>query len=472
MDTDSRMFSLPPIDFAHNSTRKFHVLIAVVLISAFGPYLVSSFRVEHFVIYPLAAAAVLLRWRTIIDRALGSGLTLFGSWFLLLLLGVIGMQALPATAPRWEYGSFPAGVDTVLLPFLVVLIMVGFAPRPTTAASLWFACRIIAVLGVLNGMLSVITMLIPDLTVLLRPFWGAEGTDDTVADAAMEMGRFSGVFNQPAEAGLFYSLAALSAIAVYAGAPLKLWPTLLVITVGGMLTVSKVFLFVGLPIALIYLFMQGSLIERLSRIAVVTVLAVGIFSAPFIQTWSGLEYLLRFADAGEQSVLELFTAGRWNEGSTLLGVFEYIYHASPLVGVGFRGLAVPYDSAWAEIVVFTGFLGVGLLIVGYLSLLVYSFLLKNAAARAYGLVLSVVLIGASFGISSLTLNRVSVLAWVVIGVIICLPKGETEQEPETRKVAPGTIWSGGSGDTEVAALPAPGRRSAGPEDEDAGHHRV
>lgn len=126
------------------------------------------------------------------------------------------------------------------------------------------------------------------------------------------------------------------------------------------------------------------------------------------------------------------TAGRWNEGSTLLGVVEYIYHASPLVGVGFRGLAVPYDSAWAEIAVFTDFIGVGLLSIAYLAVLFYSVVLKDVGAKAYGPMLSIVLIGASFGISSLTLNRVSVLVWVLIGVMVCLPKGETDRVTDTR----------------------------------------
>lgn len=427
MATDTKTISSPSTDFAYNSTRRFHILIVILMVAAAGPYLVSNFRVEHFVIYPLAGLAVILRWRTITARILGSGLTLVGAWTMLMAIGVMAIQTTPPIAQRWEYGSFPAGVDTVLMPMLVVLIVIGFAPRPTTVDSLWFTCKIIVALGVINGVISVVTMLIPDLTVLLRPFWGAVDTDSTVADRAMDMGRFSGIFNQPAEAGLFYSLAALSAIAVYANSPRKLWPSLVVITVGGLLTVSKVFLFVGLPIALVYLFTRGTLMQRLSRLAAVGALAVVIFSAPFIQTWSGLEYLLRFADAGEQSVLELFTAGRWNEGSTLLGVFEYIYHASPLVGVGFRGLSVPYDSAWAEIAVFTGFLGVGLLTLVYLALSAYSILLKDAGAKAYCVVLSVVLIGASFGISSLTLNRVAVLIWVIIGIIICLPKGEPDR---------------------------------------------
>lgn len=459
MGTDSKTNTFRPTDFAYNATWKFHVLIAVVMFSALGPYLISSFRVEHFVIYPLAGAAVLLRWRTILDRVLGSGLTLMISWFLLLVIGFMAVQHTPAITPRWEYGSFPAGVDTVLLPVLVVLIVIGFAPKPTTVASLWFACKIIAVLGVVNGIISIVTVLVPDLVVLLRPFWGAVETDSTVADRAMDMGRFSGIFNQPAEAGLFYSLAALSAIAVYINSPFKIWPALVVITIGGMLTVSKVFLFVGLPLALVYLFTRGSLTQRLARLTAVAVLAVGIFSAPFIQTWSGLEYLLRFADAGEESVLELFTAGRWNEGSTLLGVFEYIYHSSPLVGVGFQGLDVPYDSAWAEIAVFTGLFGVGLMIVVYLSLVFYSVVLKDSAAKAYGLMLSVVLIGASFGISSLTLNRVSVLIWVVIGIIVCLPKGEPDRAMGPDHVSENTSVPGrdnlnGLASSDEKAMPA------------------
>lgn len=424
-----------PTGSAQRSTRKFHVLIVVLMVSAFGPYLVSSFRVEHFVIYPLAAAAVLLRWRTLTDRILRSGFTPVVAWLLLLLIGILAMQHTPIIEPRWDYSFFPAGVDTVILPLLVAVIVIGFAPPSVTVDTLWFVCRITVALGVINGVIAVVTMLIPDLTVLLRPFWGAAGAGSTVAERAMDMGRYSGIFNQPAEAGLFYSLAALSAIAVYTGTPRRLWLTLSIITIGGMLTVSKVFLFVGLPLALVYLLTRGSLGQRFVRLIVVAVLAVVIFSVPFIQTWSGLDYLLRFADAGEQSVLELFTAGRWNDGSTLLGVFDYIYTASPLVGVGFRGLDVPYDSAWAEIVVFTGYIGVALLALVYLFFLIYSVLLKDASARAYGLMFSILLIGASFGISSLTLNRVSVLAWVIFGIIVCLPKGRENGSSGTREGA-------------------------------------
>lgn len=409
-----------------NPTRRFNIVLVVMIIVAMGPYVVSSFRVEHFIIYPLGVLVVLTRWRTIHNRIMSSGLLVMGPWLLIIVIGLVASVVSPMVESRWGYGSFLAGADNMLMPLTVALVVIGMAPSPTTTDSLKVVWKTIVALGVLNGVVAVANMMAPAVSDLLRPFWGAEDTDSTVADRAMTMGRFSGIFNQPAEAGLFYSIAAIAAVAVFSNNRRLMWPALLVITVGGMLTVSKVFLFIGLPIAVVYLMVRSTPAQRVTSVVTVAAMLVAIFSTPFIRNWSGLDYLFRFAETGQQSVLELFTAGRWNEGSTLLGVIEYVLHSSPVIGVGLRGLDVPYDSAWTEVFIYAGLIGVGLMVTVYLALFFYSVLLQEPWLRTFGLMLSLVLLGASFGISSLTLNRVSILIWVMMAIIICLPKGEPD----------------------------------------------
>ena len=59
-----------------------------------------------------------------------------------------------------------------------------------------------------NGLVAVLASYVGAARIpLLRLFWAAGG-GVTVAELAAGNGRFSGVFNQPAEAGVAYSLAA------------------------------------------------------------------------------------------------------------------------------------------------------------------------------------------------------------------------------------------------------------------------
>src|SRR5690606_6260889 len=86
---------------------------------------------------------------------------------------------------------------------------------------------------------------------------GADTQTDagTVWQRAAQLGRYTGLFNQPLEAGLAYSIAGLCwiyAVAVTRKATVLKWVLLVGVVIGGILTVSKIFVFGGVMTMVMY----------------------------------------------------------------------------------------------------------------------------------------------------------------------------------------------------------------------------
>ncbi|HEY0700837.1 MAG TPA: hypothetical protein VGD43_23900, partial [Micromonospora sp.] len=203
-----------------------------------------------------------------------------------------------------------------------------------------------------------------DLTAQLSAFWTDEGAA-SVATKAAEMGRLTGIFNQPAEAGVLYGLAALAAVRLWPDRRLRLALSLVVLTIGGLLTVSKIFLIVAVPLVVVQLLAQRA--HRLARLAVVGLATVGVMAAlnsPYMSYWLGERFLLRLFDPSDDLV-DFYTAGRIGPGSGFGDVIDVTSQTSGLFGVGIRGMTLAYDNAWVEAYVMAGVVGV----LGYTAVL-------------------------------------------------------------------------------------------------------
>jgi hypothetical protein len=290
----------------------------------------------------------------------------------------------------------------------------------------------------------------------LRIFWAADGTSTYVAELAQQMGRYSGVFNQPAEAGIAYTLAALSlAYLQKRDLVTSVWANVawVLLVVGGLLTLSKVFVG-GLILALALVVLYRTHVVRTVVVALATVGAmVGLTAVGWFSSWgaSTMAGWYRYSISVGDSPLYTLTAGRFGtpgtDGPPSIAVpmaptadgavggaasdiaappagtgelMRTMLDEHPVFGVGARGLQVAYDSAWSEAVVVGGFVGLGLLLLAHLVIIATALVRTRRLDGVHSLFLGAVVIltlAGSMGMPALTGNRESTLLWIWIVVL-------------------------------------------------------
>jgi uncharacterized membrane protein YhaH (DUF805 family) len=270
-----------------------------------------------------------------------------------------------------------------------------------------------------NAALALAHVAAPSITSLLQVFW-SDG-EGSVASRALTLGRYTGIMNQPSVAGLFYALALLCAI--YWGArsrkTLAIFQTLLVM--GGLLTVSKAFIFVGLPLWFAYgMTRRGQSV----RFTFLTTLAgtglVGLIATAG-ELWQGAEYLTRFLQVDFS--IALITGGRYGGAEAATSeLAREVLAQSPITGFGASGVAVPTDAAWLEVLMLTGLVGLGLLAALVFILVVQVIRLPDTMREERHLLFFILalVIPSLFAFPALTANRLSVALWILLSLLISL----------------------------------------------------
>lgn len=345
---------------------------------------------------------------------------LLACWGLYLLIVALGALAPPANASGYVQGSALAGLDNAALPLATTALIVGLIALGADAQRL---CRCVAATLVAMACVNSAAAVAQLRTgVEFSNWYGGDAGRDSVSVLAAQLGRYSGVVNQPAEAGVLYSLAALCALYVLARRPLLLAAALATIILGGVLTVSKVFLLGGLPLlALALLRQRRGRTARLSVLGATAVGAAAAINAGYLPRWDGLDFLLRLLPgASDQDALTLFSANRYggDTGGTLAPLVDAVVSGPWAFGYGAAGLLVAYDSAWIEALVVAGVAGV-ILQASIFVILGRAWLIAPRSAErtllGYSLVL---LVGASFGLPALTANRVAGVAWLLLPALL------------------------------------------------------
>ena len=395
----------------------------IFIIFAFGPYvhLGLGLRLEHLLIYPFSLLffmIFLLKKQFLIKNVF----VLFSIWLVsaIFLITRTLLEGLSSEA----FLGFVAEVESFIQPLAVMsaflFLTIKFSENEAKSRIIT-ACKVLIIMLSLNSMWSIINIFI-DLSSINSYFWGS--SDGSVASNAITNGRYSGIFNQPMEAGVMYSLGLFTWIYLSENVnifKLKYTVALFLMIIGGLLTVSKVFLFGGLA-----LFTLGVVFNKRIWKLVFSLtfwsLIIGVPAFYYLtKTWDGLNYLLRFFDSSNADFLYLITAGRFGANAQQFGLFSGVWDTHPLIGTGF-GKNPVYDSA------FFYFFGNGGLIglMFYLSILVILSSLslkffvanKGNSESKFFIFIFLLVVGASFGTPILTLNRVSVVLWVFIGLLV------------------------------------------------------
>lgn len=394
------------------------VIVVALVLAALGPYVRGGIRTEQLGVYGLFLLMGLVALPAITRTSL-RGAT---PWRLLMTWGLyvaiagaasLGASSLPA---RWPQGDLLAGLDSLLSPLMTMLV-VWLAVDPRRAEDwLRLAARLIAVAMAANGLLALVMTQV-DLGGVLRPFWSlSSGT--TTAEYAAGLGRFSGIFNHPAEGGALYGLAGVCAWYVWRHRPPLLYPVLVPILLGGLVTVSKIFVLGALPIILWLVWRSRGGSARLGLVLAGGVGMLALLRSGYADRWAGLSYLSRIVSSDGEDALTFFTAGRIGENSTLLQVVQEVARISPLFGMGAEGFSVPYDNGWVEAFVLAGLSGVAC----YTAMLAWLWLAGRSdpdpGRRLLLLSVTVLAAGGSLGLPVLTANRVATLYWLVCALAV------------------------------------------------------
>lgn len=387
-------------------------MVTVICVSAFGPYIAGSVRTEQAVAYLLALIAVPALWS--LQRTMWTYLC---PWILIVLFASVATLDTAPLPLSWQAGSLLAGLDNYLLPIAIMVVIGVFVRRERAAAALYIAARVIAWASAFNAVLALLQSQ-GQASNMLELFWTGDADSGSVARLAEEMGRYSGVFNQPAEAGLVYSLGIILAVWSLAEQRGRLFLCAGLILVGGILTVSKVFLFVGVPISIWIVVRHYRISDKLAIISALLGSASFAVLLGLSDYWLGYSYFTRLFELPGTDALSFYTAGRWNEGSSLRNVLSTVLENSPTIGYGFAGLNVPYDSTWTEVLVISGVFGLLCTIAIFALFFHQALTTQQEQHRVLTLALATCVLGASFGITALTANRASTLVWLLISLLL------------------------------------------------------
>lgn len=401
------------------------LFVTLLALATFGPYVVGSIRTEQAVVY--GAVVLLFPW-IVVGFSSRGGLRFLIPWTLYGVVATIAVIFPHRGVSPYPTGSLLGGYDNILLPIALMLLIWSIVPDEDAQESLVRFCKIIAAGMAINGVIAIASTR-TDLSAFLRPFW-ATGELNTVANNAAEMGRFSGIFNQPAEAGALYGIAGLAAI--YAWSHRAVLSALLVtlITLGGLISVSKVFVFGGLPAIVLYWLWTQRGGRKISLIFGLALITLGVIQSGILAQWTGANYLGRLFVSTDGNLLALYSAGRFSDESFVAVVVDAVMRTSPVAGVGAAGWKAAYDNVVAETMVTAGILGVGLMVFVILGL----FLLWRkftGSLRVFAFLFAVVTAGGALGFSPLTANRVSTVSWVIIALFVVIGRNSDTNPGDT-----------------------------------------
>jgi hypothetical protein len=416
----------------------------IVCLSAFGPYLAAGARAEQAAIIASGAVVLMAGWPKIVRARpvpVPTVLLLFTALCAVIVIGTVWRPADLAF-----YGPQPGshGLAYFLLPAALILVTWFWTLTVPAARLIIVIAQTTVVAMTANAVLSIAQLASGNAAVLsvLPRFWDSQAAPGSVASLAAENGRYTGIFNQPAEAGIAYGLALFCLIFLtQRGTRLRGGPALcapvaggaLLIT-GGVLTVSKMFLFLALPLAAI-------LVMRARRNRVRVVLAAALIAGAFwllghagmLPAWPTGSAELHGLLSPSGPLVSTYTANRYGQGGSLGPVASDVLRSSLWYGFGAGGLDVPYDSMWIEVLAVSGLIGLVLLLL-ILGALAHRWVrLRGSLGRPEWLLAGASLAlaaGGSLGLPSLTANRASTLLWLILGVLVCA------QHPRQRPVPP------------------------------------
>lgn len=406
--------------------KMYNLYPTLLIISAFGPYLSISLGVktDNLVAYLFASLFFVF---AITRRSVNFNkpiLLMFYLWtftfiFLVIRTFMAGdMESLSAVIAECKNFTQPLAILTV---FLFCFYNTDEKQRKTAISK---ACKVLVLFLCINTLWILLGFFV-DLTPINHFFWKGE---ESTAAKAMTNGRYSGVFNQPMEAGVAYSIGLLAWLYLVENKVIDVkvlsMIKLILMIAGGLLTVSKVFMIGGLFLFVMGTFLVKNVRKRILRILLLLFTIGYPLNYYLVNTWDGLSFLLRFFDSNsyQQGFVSLITAGRYGgNNSQQSEFFSNIWQSSPIYGEGLGSQQV-LDSGFFHFFADGGLIGLVFYVIILLTFCCLCFQFVNhtrlSSETKFFFFLVVLIILSSFGAPVLTLNRSSAILWVFIGLLL------------------------------------------------------
>ncbi|HEX7167608.1 MAG TPA: hypothetical protein VF230_11570 [Acidimicrobiales bacterium] len=365
-------------------------------------------------------------------------LIVVGGPAILLALGAVASLA-GASAPASIIRGDPlATAESFALPLATFAVVLYLHNRYTSAggssAFLRRVARDLPALLAVNAVVAVLTIT-TTTSGWLEPFWSTRPSE-AVASRALLQGRASGVFNQPLEAGLAYSVGLLLVVVSFQlrwSSRRRSAAIAALLVVGGSASISKAFIIGGLPVSmLVFAWPARSRATARLRSAMPRAILVGwsVILAYLVATllrvqvslgaWSGFRAFRRLVriDADGGSSIQLLSGGR---NTSLQGPWEIVGSASPLIGFGLGSArSFPTDSAWIEAFVVAGAFGIAAMALhfGFLLRAVIRAEFPSRVIRRGAVGIMVVCAATSFGGPVFTGNRSGTIVVIALASML------------------------------------------------------
>ena len=388
-------------------------VVAALLLSAFFPYFPGGLRLEHlsFLLFVLLFGFISIsRTRYIYSPVLTMSMMLFSG----AVFAFIGSTFLPDTGAM---ASALAMGTRLALPAVVLGAMVVYLP--TNCNLMTTVTRTIVLMAMPVALLALSSRFF-DISFILGYFVKNEET--AVWSQAFALGRFTGLFNQPLEAGVFYSVALLALVYLVS---MKLWRPIIrylilgIILIGGSLSLSKNFVVLGVLVALAYAVSVRVLSIRSGVIWLGIVIAIIIVWFAFGNEIYTNSFIDLFAEGG---FLLALSAGRLGTGDTevaqLWGQLMTSYNWISGMGLGSY---LPLDNGYLEYFYQGGVFSLASYVAFIVTILVTSIKYWSVDESKLLFFLGLYIALASLGGPVITANRANVsLLMLIVSCVLCV----------------------------------------------------
>jgi hypothetical protein len=375
-----------------------------IVLTALLPYLFLNMRFEHIVIPVLLFFSFFHLRHPRTDLLLSVLGLLFALGALLLGSSISGETGLSTSS----FNSFVRILmPTIMLMSFPMLMTLVDRPLDRTANAILTFCFIAVVF-------TIASLQFPYVGDILK-YWVRADEENSVWTASRDVGRYNGIFNQPLEAGTFYSVGLIASVYLGKKNSSNRWlliVSVLMIALGGSLSLSKNFLIIGIAISFIFAMWIGLVSIKWALLIVTPVILIlGYYVLQSNVTYFDSLYDL-YLSGGTLSAL---SAGRYglNESEVSWLFSETWNGKSFLLGHGL-GSYLPLDSGYLEFFYQGGIMALSgyLVFLGSIALLAWRHRAKDEGKMLFVLVLYTA--AASFGGPIISASRASVPLMLLI----------------------------------------------------------
>lgn len=393
----------------YSNVYDFKKKLAVLLIySVLGPYL-GPVRFD-LVIVAIISVTLLLKISHNMEKA---SVLLSFIYFCAFVCVLVSDSIIGPEVRQASYVSVFSRLGYPVLIFIVTSVLVsGFNKEDVRRLF-----NTIITCGVISSLVSMISSM--GFDGFLEKYY-ARGGESGIWRQARSLGRYTGVFNQPLEAGVFFSLVLMLIIYLWSTNAIKKEKALilsLVIFVGGVLSLSKVFIVVGLICTfLIVLFIKGlGVILKLLPIFSVLILLI-LF---LVQRNASADYLSFYLKPNDSyNFIMKITAGRFGSSSSgVSNMFIEVFNNSPIFGFG-MGTQLPIDNAFLEYYFQGGFLALLFYIAAIIYMAVVGLSFWNSSEGKCLLVIAIFISLSGVGGPVVTANRAGIICMICISLFM------------------------------------------------------